>query len=151
MKNLLGVAGAILQQRRGRVAAGIDLDRVDRDAGGLDVGAGLSPAAVSIEVWMVYQRFWVFKPSVSRMMTCGVVVVRILRRRRRTGRRRPATCQPMQQSDRWLVLPFGVMLLTSSSSPSSYSSAPSPAGRAQSCIVGREQRRDGGVVGGVAF
>ena len=23
---------------------------------------------VSIEVWLVYQRFWVFKPSVSRMM-----------------------------------------------------------------------------------
>src|SRR4029077_6977584 len=35
------VAGAVLQQRRGRIATGVDLYRVDGEACGLDVIAGL--------------------------------------------------------------------------------------------------------------
>ena len=38
-EEVVGVTGAILQQRRSRVAAGIDLNGVDGDPGSLDVGA----------------------------------------------------------------------------------------------------------------
>ena len=37
---LVAAAGAVLQQGRGRIAAGVDVDRVDRDASRLGVGAG---------------------------------------------------------------------------------------------------------------
>src|SRR6185437_6688588 len=40
-KEFVRVARAILQQRRRRIAAGVDLHGIDRDAGGLDVVAGL--------------------------------------------------------------------------------------------------------------
>jgi hypothetical protein len=40
-EELAGVARAALQQRRCRIAVGIDLHRIDRDVRGLEVVAGL--------------------------------------------------------------------------------------------------------------
>lgn len=42
---LVGAPRAVLQQRRGGIAAGIDLDSIDRDAGRLDIGAGAGAVA----------------------------------------------------------------------------------------------------------
>ena len=38
-------AGAVLHDRRSRIATGVDLDGVDRDAGGFDIGAGAGAIA----------------------------------------------------------------------------------------------------------
>lgn len=44
-EELVRRADAILQQDGGRITVGIDLDRIDGDAGGLDVGAGAQATA----------------------------------------------------------------------------------------------------------
>ena len=62
-------AGAVLQQGRGRIAAGVDLHGVERDAGSLDVGAGHRLARVDRGLVRV-PAVCVLRPSVSRMMTC---------------------------------------------------------------------------------
>src|SRR6185437_2357881 len=90
---------------------------------------------VSIELWLVYQRSWVLRPSVNRMMTwlylkfgssAGMVKGDAV-----------SDCQPICKPIAWLVLPTGcIAVILFDSAVQSLDSPISDTGQEVYCSVG---------------
>src|SRR5918912_388526 len=67
----------------------------------------------SIWAWFVYQRFWVLRPSLSRMITFWVFTGSVMAGGL-SGAPSVRACQAQASPMPWLVLPFGVIWSTRS-------------------------------------